>query len=381
MAGISQGLMALGGLGQGLSQGVDAFNQTRQGLLNEKKNDTAMGLLAAGKGYDYDPATGSVNPNQLGQANQAAQLSDAQARDLSSQQQMQAAKDDADPNSATFKAHNQVYGALGSYVRKQGKNGEYDDLADTLSDESISPRTKALLTDHPAMKQLLSGITTDASYKKVLDAIALKNEGATDKIDQKKSGLIDKDAQGVFKGIRGDKEWQKANGSATEAENLKNLIANATTNPAAANAIGVYAARFASGGQRINRQEMEQLGQGEKDIIGKTAQIAKQAATGTLTKANADYMRQFIDITSQEPTKQRNQIEDDFVSNFARRNKMDPDEAAQQILGHPTHATQAKQSTGLLQQASPGGPKPGMIEDGYRFKGGNPADKNSWEKI
>lgn len=32
-------------------------------------------------------------------------------------------------------------------------------------------------------------------------------------------------------------------------------------------------------------------------------------------------------------------------------------------------------------QEQTAGPQPGMIEDGYRFNGGNPADPNSWEKV
>jgi hypothetical protein len=27
------------------------------------------------------------------------------------------------------------------------------------------------------------------------------------------------------------------------------------------------------------------------------------------------------------------------------------------------------------------GPKAGEVKDGYRFKGGNPADKNNWQKV
>jgi len=44
------------------------------------------------------------------------------------------------------------------------------------------------------------------------------------------------------------------------------------------------------------------------------------------------------------------------------------------------------QGQGQPQAAAPmalhqGGPVVGMIEDGYRFKGGNPADRNSWEPV
>jgi hypothetical protein len=39
------------------------------------------------------------------------------------------------------------------------------------------------------------------------------------------------------------------------------------------------------------------------------------------------------------------------------------------------------QPSGAGRSAQPAGPEPGTVQDGYRFKGGNPADANNWEKI
>lgn len=40
-----------------------------------------------------------------------------------------------------------------------------------------------------------------------------------------------------------------------------------------------------------------------------------------------------------------------------------------------------KANSGSVGQPSPGGPKTGAVEDGYRFKGGDASDPNNWEKV
>ena len=40
-----------------------------------------------------------------------------------------------------------------------------------------------------------------------------------------------------------------------------------------------------------------------------------------------------------------------------------------------------QQSASPQRPAASGGPKPGTVDGGYRFKGGNPADPNAWERI
>ena len=40
-----------------------------------------------------------------------------------------------------------------------------------------------------------------------------------------------------------------------------------------------------------------------------------------------------------------------------------------------------RRRTALNLPGGQGGPQPGVVEDGYRFKGGNPADPNAWEPV
>jgi hypothetical protein len=55
-------------------------------------------------------------------------------------------------------------------------------------------------------------------------------------------------------------------------------------------------------------------------------------------------------------------------------------QALNELRGVLVNARQALVSGASVAPAR-GGPQPGMVQDGYRFKGGNPADPSSWEKM
>lgn len=355
MALLPTGLLAAGGIGQGLSSFTDAFLRTKKQTADTRRADAMTGLLAQKQGFDYDPSTGAVAQNDLGQAQQAGLLAKSQLGAAQSQNALRDLNESNDADSDTAKATNHVNAALGQYLSKKG----YGDLGDTLADDSVSPRVKSIITDHPAMKELLAGAKSDSDFQKALtvakvranavtDAATTRADASTDKVAAGADKSANKDAAGLLNTIRHDDEFKKSSSQIREAESLKNVATEAVSNPAAANAMGVYAARYVSQGQRINRQEMEALGGGEKDILGRLGQIVDTASKGTLTPENAAFMAKFVDVTSKTAARNAGEAEDAFTGNYARTHSMDPDKASQLVVGHPTYATQQK---GLLRQA------------------------------
>lgn len=74
------------------------------------------------------------------------------------------------------------------------------------------------------------------------------------------------------------------------------------------------------------------------------------------------------------------------IAQQARTGKIKPEQAMEQLAAIPDPFEQYKKIRDQLPAQGapatpPAGPKPGDVMQGYRFKGGNPADRNSWEKV
>lgn len=69
----------------------------------------------------------------------------------------------------------------------------------------------------------------------------------------------------------------------------------------------------------------------------------------------------------------------DFLSQWAAENPIFNDADIQKMKSAPAAATAPANTQQRRQQ--PAAPRVGEVRNGYRFKGGNPADQNSWEPV
>jgi hypothetical protein len=155
----------------------------------------------------------------------------------------------------------------------------------------------------------------------------------------------------AFDQMQSDEVYKKAKGATAEADKLINLSDAAIKNPAAANALAMFAARYASGGQRINETEIKMLGGGSKDVLGRLEQIANTGASGTLTPENAAFMKKFIDVTSRSDRKNMDNVEHERAGSLSRNlgipeaeaySKLTGKQLSQDDSGHPQDSEAVK---------------------------------------
>lgn len=209
----------------------------------------------------------------------------------------------------------------------------------------------------------------------------------------------------------------------------RGLIAN-PNDPGVVNALAQYDPRAAY--QISGQQQQSQAASQERDIKIRAAQgdpaaIAELAGVDWSAwkdvsapdkeklKARTDFLGQAALRISQLPADQQPQAWDSYVQQGVQmgygdlaeyQGKYSP-EAVQALIANAGQVSklfeleqpryQVIPEGGMLvntrdpaalaqvgaggQQAPQGGPQPGTVEDGYRFKGGNPADPSSWEQV
>lgn len=266
--------------------------------------------------------------------------------------------------------------------------------SENLTDEELYARQKKL--------QQLAGVSEDpyADYKKRLSAIEEKRakdaegdalrglaaslSGFATAAPEKGFGYAA--AMGAEAGTKFDRETAALRDKqAMEMADLNKNMAKEEDARRRGDVAGVEAARAAQAKNRIDIAKLE------NERV--TAAAHARSADASMLGAQASMYH------ATHPTSQISQWEEFYKRNpeaalkYLGQNKagmMTLEEAFKTVQTDPMAATMTEdQKWALAQQryqranGMMGGQQlaPGTIKDGYRFKGGNPADKNNWEKV
>lgn len=145
-----------------------------------------------------------------------------------------------------------------------------------------------------------------------------------------------------------DSQTKKVTDTSSAVNAAKDVLAEATTNPTAANALSTHMARIASGGQRINTVEMAAFG-GSKALSDKVQQIIKTGASGTITSENAKFAQQYLDAIDRANQESYRQISEPIIQRTIKNSKkpLEYKDAYERITGKFLPETTGPQATSL----------------------------------
>jgi hypothetical protein len=139
----------------------------------------------------------------------------------------------------------------------------------------------------------------------------------------------------VLKGYQDqtNSESKKANEAVAAADEALNGIDMAKTNPVAWSAVPIQVARGMVHGQRINQAELSKLGGSQGSVINRLNQIGQQAATGTVTDANAAYFKQVAQAMKNSAVAERDSIVTRHAKQYAQNSGNSVEDAYQKLTG------------------------------------------------
>jgi hypothetical protein len=240
----------------------------------------------------------------------------------------------------------------------------------------------------------------DAGDKTVFERLKATTKQTTGPDRRLKQGERFNEATGVIEAIPGSDIYKKQQANFTEdyrdalstidltEEGISKL--DSIVDPARADAFGYnfggyseYAGQFLPGGASDMRKDIESF----KSVMKNTglSLIRMGGSIGQITEREWPIIERLIasidPVVSEEKARQTfGEIKARFQRLIDRTKNVYETQYSDSQFYRPL-AGGASPSGGGEQPAAPAGPQPGTVQDGYRFKGGDPANSNNWEKI
>jgi hypothetical protein len=240
----------------------------------------------------------------------------------------------------------------------------------------------------------------DAGDKTAFERLKATTKQTTGPDRRLKQGERFNEATGVIEAIPGSDIYKKQQANFTEdyrdalstidltEEGISKL--DSIVDPARADAFGYnfggyseYAGQFLPGGASDMRKDIESF----KSVMKNTglSLIRMGGSIGQITEREWPIIERLIasidPVVSEEKARQTfGEIKARFQRLIDRTKNVYETQYSDSQFYRPL-AGGAAPSGGGEQPAAPAGPQPGTVQDGYRFKGGDPANSNNWEKI